>query len=171
PRITTGARWCCSRSSRRSAASNPRPWAAVRGASLGAARMEMAAAPPAPSPSLVASPAAAQAGAPIALRTHFDALAFFEPEAKTDAAGKVKVRVKVPDNLTRYRVMAVAVAGAKQFGSGESSLVARLPLMVRPSAPRFLNFGDVFELPFVVQNQTDEPLEVMLAARASNLSL
>lgn len=142
-----------------------------RGASLGAARMEMAAAPPAPSPSLVASPAAAQAGAPIALRTHFDALAFFEPEAKTDAAGKVKVRVKVPDNLTRYRVMAVAVAGAKQFGSGESSLVARLPLMVRPSAPRFLNFGDVFELPFVVQNQTDEPLEVMLAARASNLSL
>jgi alpha-2-macroglobulin len=28
--------------------------------------------------------------------------------------------------------------------------------MVRPSAPRFLNFGDQFELPVVVQNQTDE---------------
>ena len=32
--------------------------------------------------------------------------------------------------------------------------------MVRPSAPRFLNFGDRFELPVVVQNQTDEPLTV-----------
>ena len=32
--------------------------------------------------------------------------------------------------------------------------------MVRPSAPRFLNFGDQFELPVVLQNQTDEDLEV-----------
>ena len=29
--------------------------------------------------------------------------------------------------------------------------------MVRPSPPRFLNFGDTFELPVVVQNQTDAP--------------
>jgi len=41
--------------------------------------------------------------------------------------------------------------------------------MIRPSAPRFLNFGDQFELPVVVQNQTDEPMEVSVAIRASNL--
>ena len=28
--------------------------------------------------------------------------------------------------------------------------------MIRPSAPRFLNFGDQFDLPVVVQNQTNE---------------
>ena len=54
--------------------------------------------------------------------------------------------------------MVVAAAGAQQFGSAESTLTARLPLMVRPSAPRFLNFGDRFELPVVVQNQTDAPM-------------
>jgi hypothetical protein len=43
--------------------------------------------------------------------------------------------------------------------------------MVRPSAPRFLNFGDQFELPVVVQNQTDEPLTVDVALRAANLAL
>jgi uncharacterized protein YfaS (alpha-2-macroglobulin family) len=43
--------------------------------------------------------------------------------------------------------------------------------MVRPSAPRFLNFGDRFELPVVVQNQTDGALRVDVAARASGLSL
>ncbi len=58
-------------------------------------------------------------------------------------------RSRLPDNLTRYRVMVVAVAGGKQFGKGESAITARLPLMVRPSAPRFLNFGDRFELPVV----------------------
>ena len=78
------------------------------------------------------------------------------PACATDANGRAQVPVKLPDNLTRYRVMAVAVAGAtSSFGSGESTLTARLPLMVRPSAPRFLNFGDRFELPVVVQNQTD----------------
>ena len=81
------------------------------------------------------------------------------------------VKVKLPDNLTRYRVMAVAVAGGKQFGGGESAITARLPLMVRPSAPRFLNFGDKFELPVVVQNQTDSPMDVDLAVRASNADL
>ena len=35
--------------------------------------------------------------------------------------------------------------------------------MVRPSPPRFLNFGDRFELPVVVQNQTDAPLTVDVA--------
>ena len=43
--------------------------------------------------------------------------------------------------------------------------------MVRPSAPRFLNFGDVFELPIVVQNQTDEPLTVNVALETTNLIL
>jgi uncharacterized protein YfaS (alpha-2-macroglobulin family) len=81
------------------------------------------------------------------------------------------VTVKVPDNLTRYRIVAIATAGEKQFGKGESALVARLPLMVRPSPPRFLNFGDTFRLPVVVQNQTDAPMTVRLAARTVNATL
>ncbi len=43
--------------------------------------------------------------------------------------------------------------------------------MVRPSPPRFLNFGDAFELPVVVQNQTDEPMTVDVAVRATNAVL
>jgi uncharacterized protein YfaS (alpha-2-macroglobulin family) len=107
----------------------------------------------------------------IRLRENFNALAVFAPSVPTDAQGRAEVRVKVPDNLTRYRVMAVSVAGGRQFGSGESSITARQPLMVRPSAPRFLNFGDRFELPVVVQNQTDRPVEAEVAVRASNAEL
>jgi hypothetical protein len=104
----------------------------------------------------------------IRTRIDFNPLATFAPAALTDANGRATVNIKLPDNLTRYRVMAVAVAGEKQFGKGESTITARLPLMARPSAPRFLNFGDRFEFPVIVQNQTDKPMDVDVAVRASN---
>jgi alpha-2-macroglobulin len=107
----------------------------------------------------------------IRTRENFNALATFAAAVPTDSDGRASVKVKLPDNLTRYRVMAVAVAGGKQFGGGESTITARLPLMARPSAPRFLNFGDKFELPVVIQNQTDAPMEVAVAVRATNAAL
>jgi alpha-2-macroglobulin len=121
-----------------------------------------------------AAPGAGQAGqaaTPIDLRTNFDALAVFEPEVLTDAAGRATIAVPLPDNLTRYRVMVVAVDGADHFGSTESNITARLPLMVRPSAPRFLNFGDQFELPIIVQNQTDQAMDVDVVLQADNLTV
>jgi len=110
-------------------------------------------------------------GQPIRVRVDFDPLATFAPEVRTDGDGRAQVAVTLPDNLTRYRVMVVAVAGGHEFGSAEANLVARLPLMVRPSAPRFLNFGDRFELPVVLQNQTDAPLAVDVVLRTANLEL
>jgi uncharacterized protein YfaS (alpha-2-macroglobulin family) len=108
----------------------------------------------------------------INLRTNFNALALFLPSVKTDSGGKATVDVKLPDNLTRYRIMAVSVDGSgKRFGSGESNLTAKQPLMVRPSAPRFMNFGDKIELPVVVQNQTDNPMTVNVGIRATNATL
>jgi uncharacterized protein YfaS (alpha-2-macroglobulin family) len=107
----------------------------------------------------------------IAVRSNFNPLAAFSPAVKTDGAGRATVSVKMPDNLTRYRIVAISTAGDKQFGKGEGTVTARLPLMVRPSPPRFLNFGDTFKLPVVVQNQTDAPMTVRLAARTTNAAL
>jgi hypothetical protein len=108
---------------------------------------------------------------PISVRMDFNPLATFAPTVRTDAEGNATVQVTLPDNLTRYRVMVVAVdSGGRQFGSAESNITARLPLMVRPSAPRFLNFGDQFELPIVLQNQTDEDMEADVVVEAGNLS-
>jgi uncharacterized protein YfaS (alpha-2-macroglobulin family) len=107
----------------------------------------------------------------IRLRENFNALAAFAPSVRTAVNGRARVRVKLPDNLTRYRVMAVAVAGGKQFGTGESAITARLPVMARPSAPRFLNFGDRFELPIVVQNQTNAAISADIVVRATNAQL
>ncbi len=129
------------------------------------------------------SPAAEDAGAPaaraggdageppIALRDDFEPVAVFAPGQRTGADGTITIPVPLPDTLTRYRVMAVAVDGAQRFGTGESTITARLPLMIRPTAPRFLNYGDQFEMPVVVQNQTDAPMEVALAVQVANLTV
>jgi len=108
----------------------------------------------------------------INVRSDFNPLATFAPTVRTGFNGEARVLIKLPDNLTRYRVMVVAVdSNGSRFGTGESNITARLPLMVRPSAPRFLNFGDKFELPVVLQNQTDFPITADVVARATNLEL
>ncbi|HWT01892.1 MAG TPA: alpha-2-macroglobulin family protein, partial [Pyrinomonadaceae bacterium] len=104
-------------------------------------------------------------------RQNFNALAVFAASVPTDARGRASVKVRLPDNLTRYRVTAVAVAGGKQAGAGESVITARKRLMARPSAPRFLNYGDRAELPVVLQNQTGDALRVNVAVRATNAQL
>ncbi len=149
------------------------------GAGTEGAAMEMqafGAAGSAPAPmarrarSMVAADMAPSEDAPaaIALREVFDALAFFRSDLVTDADGVVRVDQKLPESLTRYRVMAIAVDDGRRFGGGEENVTARMPLMVRPSAPRFLNVGDVFEFPLVIQNQTSEPMEVDVAIRSSS---
>lgn len=104
----------------------------------------------------------------IALRQNFNALALWSPTVKTDGNGRAVLNFKLPDNLTRYRITAVSVDTGKRFGKGESSITAKQPLMVRPSAPRFLNFGDRADLPVVIQNQTDKDMAVDVALRATN---
>ncbi len=117
-----------------------------------------------------ATPAAAP-GTPISERKNFNALALFVPSATTDADGHATVDVPLPDSLTRYRVMLVAVAGDAQFGSADTNITAALPLTVRPSAPRFLNFGDTLELPVLLQNQTDTALTTDVVLQAGNLTI
>ena len=130
--------------------------------------------PGAPAPTASAAPKPKEDGKPttaIAVRTDFAALAVWKALERTDDRGHVEVPVKLPDSVTRYRVMAVAVAHDNEFGSKESSITARLPLMVRPSAPRFLNYGDKFELPIVLQNQTSLPIHAEVAVRSINASI
>ncbi|HYW08279.1 MAG TPA: MG2 domain-containing protein, partial [Longimicrobium sp.] len=130
--------------------------------------------PPPPPPVMMPTPEAAQESAPpgpaIAVRANFEPLAVWMAAVRTDARGRVRVPFRIPSNLTRYRVSAVAVHGATRYGLGESAITARQPLMVRPSPPRFLNFGDRFELPVVIQNTTGAAMEVMVAARADGVT-
>eukprot|EP01100_Stratorugosa_tubuloviscum_P013548 TRINITY_DN683_c0_g1_i7.p1 TRINITY_DN683_c0_g1~~TRINITY_DN683_c0_g1_i7.p1 ORF type:complete len:1884 (-),score=903.40 TRINITY_DN683_c0_g1_i7:215-5866(-) len=107
----------------------------------------------------------------IAVRSNFNPLAAFAGSLVTNVEGKQSFAIKLPDNLTQYRVWAIATHQANKFGLGETNFQAQLPLMIRPSAPRFLNFGDEFYFPVVVQNQSDRNLDVNVVLRATNAEI
>ncbi|MDX2086379.1 MAG: alpha-2-macroglobulin family protein [Kofleriaceae bacterium] len=102
-------------------------------------------------------------------RQDFRPYAVFSPRLRTDAQGKARVSVKMPDSLTRFRIVAVATANTRYFGKAENTIVTQRRLNARTQAPRFLTQGDAFELPVVVQNLDAEPRTIDVAVRAANL--
>lgn len=112
---------------------------------------------------------AAQPPAPkLAARALFKSTAFFSAREQTDAQGNLELHVKMPENLTSYRIMVVAVGEGDRYGRGDGTVQLRKPLLVRPALPRFLNFGDHFQAAAVLNNQTDRDLWVDAQARAAN---
>ena len=103
-------------------------------------------------------------------RKDFRATAAFAPRLRTDADGRARLTVTMPDSLTRFRVVALAAAGAYHFGKAESTIVTQRALNARTVAPRFLTQGDAFALPVIVQNLGRAPRTIDVAVRAANLT-
>jgi len=86
------------------------------------------------------------------LRKNFDPCATWAPVIITDAAGKFSHTFKLPDTLTRYRVIAIAHHETKRFGHAESAIVVKKDLMLEPKAPRFAHQTDTINPQVLVQN-------------------
>ncbi|HET9002942.1 MAG TPA: MG2 domain-containing protein, partial [Gemmatimonadaceae bacterium] len=65
----------------------------------------------------------AGAAAAPAMRTQFRSTAFYLGSAVTGDNGTAELKAQLPDNLTTYRVMAVAVGNDDRFGSGDTTLL------------------------------------------------
>ena len=100
------------------------------------------------------------------IRKDFQPLAYWKTGLKTDADGRVPVEFGAPDNLTRYRIIAVAQTRAGQFGEGEGSVDVAKPLVVEPSLPRFLRAGDEVELRAVVRQSVRDRVDVAATCTA-----
>lgn len=96
-----------------------------------------------------------EGGADAALRKNFVATAVWSAGLITNKAGHVTTTFKVPDSLTRYRIMAIVCKDAQRFGTAESAFVVNKPLMVEPVVPRFAHVGDELLLKAVIHNTTE----------------
>ncbi len=105
------------------------------------------------------------------LRQDFRPLAHWVPSLQTDAGGRATVRFTLPQSLTTFRLMAVAVAGGNRFGAGRRDLLVTQPLVLQPALPRFARRGDRFEAGVLVSNRTDRDGRVVVTARAEGLTL
>ncbi len=112
-----------------------------------------------------------EALAGVELRKNFIYCAYWNPLLETDSQGRGEVKFRLPDNLTRFRVMVIAQTTDSKFGAGETHLKVKKPLLLRPSLPRFLRVGDRIEAGVVAQNFTGRDAPILLRAEAEGVSL
>jgi uncharacterized protein YfaS (alpha-2-macroglobulin family) len=105
------------------------------------------------------------------LRSRFQTTAFFLGSVVTDETGEAVARAKLPDNLTTFRVMAVAVTTGDRYGRGQSDLLVTRPLVARPALPRFVREGDEFSAGVVVNTRLGGTPRVKVEAKAEGVRL
>ncbi|WP_193197407.1 alpha-2-macroglobulin family protein [Nostoc sp. MG11] len=76
------------------------------------------------------------------VRTDFQALAYYNGSVIADANGKAQITFKLPDDLTTWRVMAVATDGNLRFGNGDATFITTKPLLTNAILPQFARPGD-----------------------------
>ncbi|HEX8700645.1 MAG TPA: alpha-2-macroglobulin family protein [Myxococcaceae bacterium] len=99
-------------------------------------------------------------------RAWFPETFLFEPLVETDAAGQATVPVRVPDRLTRWRVLALAHSRSGAQTGAVTSFAGTLPTYVDPVVPAFLRTGDAVRLPVQVVNTTGAAVEQSLKLTA-----
>lgn len=106
-----------------------------------------------------------------AIRSLFKTTPLFAPEVVTDANGRAHVEFQLPDNLTTFRIMAVAVTEGDRAGGGESGVTVSRPLIALPALPRAARVGDRFEAGVVVHSPGAKLGQVDVTAEVQGLRL
>ena len=106
-----------------------------------------------------------------AVRQDFRSTAFFLGNVVTDSAGRATARPRLPDNLTTFRVIAVAVDSSSRFGTGIDSIVVSLPLAARASLPRFVRPSDSLFAGAVINSRDTLSRRIDVATTAVGLSV
>ncbi len=107
----------------------------------------------------------------IDLRGEFIDTPYWNPTVLTDANGEATVDLKLPDNLTTWRLDARALTAAPDgqllLGEQTLDLLSTRPLLIRPQTPRFFIVGDRAQLAAVIHNNTDRAISAQVSLENS----
>jgi len=95
-------------------------------------------------------------GADISLRSVFKFVSYWNPSIPTDDQGEAVIAFDAPDNLTGWRVLAMAVTPGDCMGLGQGTFKVNQPTEIRPVMPNQVVAGDKFEAGFSIMNRTPE---------------
>ncbi len=94
------------------------------------------------------------------LREDFNPVAVWVGSLETDSTGKASHSFEIPDTLTTYRLMAVAVTTEDRFGSGDTEFIVQKTLMMRQAMSRFARPGDRLNAGVVVNQLSGKGQQV-----------
>lgn len=105
----------------------------------------------------------------IRVRRDFREVLFFQA-VESDATGNAVVDFESSDQLSTYRVMAVAYS-EESFGSAEKRIVVSKDLLVSEAMPEFARQGDEFSAGAQLSNRTAGRLPFTLAVKTQGLAV
>jgi hypothetical protein len=94
------------------------------------------------------------------LREYFPETLLWRPDIVTDDKGRAQLKFPLADNITTWKLSAVASTINGDLGTSEKSIRAFQPFFVEHDPPRFLTVGDEIALPVVLRNYLDRHLQV-----------
>ncbi len=104
----------------------------------------------------------------VPLRKNLNETAFFYPELKTNENGEVAISFTVPDALTKWKFMGLAVTKDLKNGMITKETVTQKDLMIQPNPPRFLREGDEIYFTVKVSNLSDHSISGSAALQLFN---
>lgn len=102
-----------------------------------------------------------------ATRTWFPEAFLWQPRVQTGESGQATLDVRVPDQLTTWRVLALAHDRRGQQAGTVHTFDSRLPVYVEPVVPGWLVAGDQLQLPVQAVNSTADAVTATLQVQAS----
>lgn len=106
-------------------------------------------------------------GASLSVRNLFKFVSYWNPSVPVNEKGEAEVTFDAPDNLTGWRVLAVAMTPGDQMGMGQASFKVNRPTEIRSLTPNQILEGDRFTANFSVRNRTDKARKVTVELDAS----
>ncbi len=103
------------------------------------------------------------------VRSRFVSSAFWAPALVTDENGEAPFEFVSPDNLTAFRLMAVAADTGSRFGSGDRRIRVNKKLLAKPVLPRFFGQEDKTHIGVVVHNYSDADGEAEVTCEVEGL--
>ena len=104
-------------------------------------------------------------------RSEFSSSAFYLGTVRTGANGEVLARARVPDNLTTFRVMGVALSAGDKYGNGDTTILVTRPLVARAELPRFVRPSDSIVAGVAVTARDGHARSATAYAEATGLDL
>lgn len=107
-----------------------------------------------------------------AVRRDFADSAFWAPALTTDSQGVAEVSLKMPENLTGWKLRAWGMGAGTEVGQGEAEAVTAKNLLIRIQAPRFFVQYDEVVLSANIHNElkTDKDVRAVLELEGNVLT-
>src|SRR3546814_20006206 len=93
-------------------------------------------------------------------REDFRPVLLWQGHVALDAKGRATVDVPLSDNLSAFRLVAIATDGSQYFGPGETSVRTVPDLAIFPGLPDLVRTGDPYDARSTLRNATHQAITV-----------